>query len=318
MQVSTRLAFQLALCALAAGATSTPSRASAQATGGNPGQFGGGAPGQFNPNAAPAGGTTTPPPGGTSPTPSPFGGMNAGGLTPPPPNQPVFTTSGTASGTTSGTTSATDQRLDEAKAEDSGRGLTWFWLEVGGGVEHVGLQTIDEAAGLEPGCAEGASGCSVVEGGSSAAIATTGTGGMLDGGLGLRLLFFTVGARGRIGFFDGFDLARVGGELGLRIPIGSIEPRINVGFGYAALMNLTSDGGTTYDDASASGYYTRLGGGLDVFVSNNISLGGDASADLIGLSRDIEASDGSGGSGVLDGASVGLGVALGVHAGLHL
>lgn len=300
--------------ALAAIALCAPRFALAQSapSGGNPGQFGGGAPGQFDPNAIPGSGAA--PPGAAAPgaalgtpAPSPFGGMNAGGLTPPPP----ATEADGGSGATP--PSDTDATLDAAKEEDSGRGLTWFWLEAGGGLEHIGLATIDSSS--DSACEGQSGGCIAGAGEEPPSLAFTS--GMVEGGLGARLLFFTVGARGRLGFFDGFDLARVGGELGVRIPIGIIEPRINVGGGYAVLMNVSSP--LEGADLTENGYYARLGGGLDLFLANNFALGGDVTGDLIGLGRDIQTVQGDAGPVTIPGrSSVGLGVAIGLHAGLHL
>lgn len=270
MQSSTRHVTSLAIAC--ATFVVVPRVASAQgAPAANPGQFGGSAPGQFDPNAVPGGAPGTPPaPGGPAPAASPFGDMNVGGLTPPPPLPPP-------SAKAPQTTSPDDPNtvLDQSKDDDSERGMTLFWVEAGGGFEHVALPSSDGGAdSISPG-----------------------TGPMIDGGLGLRLLYFTLGARARLGFFDGYDLARVGGDFGIRFPIGSLEPRIDAGGGYAGAMN----------DKSASGFYARLGGGLDVFVANNLALGGDVSADLVGLyvngSSDI---------------TLGPGVALGLHVGLHL
>src|SRR4051794_22132008 len=68
------------------------------------------------PSPAPAPAAPTPP----APAPPPYGGIQAGGLTPPP---PVADTPASAQPKPS-----TEQNLDEAKKKDSGRGLEWLWL----------------------------------------------------------------------------------------------------------------------------------------------------------------------------------------------
>lgn len=251
--------------ALLAVALSGPAVADAQSQP-PPGQFGGAAPGQFQPDPAQP---TAP----AAPAPNPFGGMNAGGLAPPAPEAPPAASGPPTYGDPAAfgaapPASSTDEDLDRAKKEDAGRGLTWFWVEVGGGFEHVGLQTfnVDEAAF------------------NAGFIETSASGAVIDGGLGARLLFLTLGARGRLGFFAPWELARVGGEIGLRVPIGRIEPRVDAGFGYAALTGVSSTGGAAID-ASIDGVYGRLGAGLDVYPLEWLAVGGGISWEVLALSR---------------------------------
>jgi hypothetical protein len=239
-----------------------------------PGQFGGATPpGQFAPGqlgadpAPPPGGGTPPPGAAATPQPSPFGNMGAGGLTPPPPSSSDPPPAGPAEPELGATD--TNSFLDESKREDSGRGLTWVWIEVGGGFEHVGLQTFNaDEETLTAGF-----------------VATSSSGGVVDGGLGVRLLFVTLGARARMGFFEDWQLGRIGGELGFRIPIGRVEPRIDLGAGYAALGSLGGAIGGEEVDASVTGYYARIGGGLDVFPVNAVSIGAGVSWEFLGLTR---------------------------------
>jgi hypothetical protein len=113
--------------------------------------------------------------------------MNAGGLAPPPPLTDANAGAGAAGPGTPPPSSA-DIRgdLDDSKDKDSGRGLSWFWVEVQGGFEHLGLQTfnVDEQA-LTAGL-----------------VKTSASGGVLSAGIGAQLIFLTLGVRGRMGFFD--------------------------------------------------------------------------------------------------------------------
>jgi hypothetical protein len=194
------------------------------------------------------------------------------------------------------------------------------WLEAGGGFEHIGLHTLEDDL-VESGTCDIQleTGCVDADSSPNATSPTrTGTGGFIEAGAGAHLSrLVTLGLRGRVGFFADFDLARIGPELGVRIPVGDLEPRIHAGFGYAALINV----------AASTGYYARLGGGLDWLVSRRVSLGGDLSADLVGLSRPtIDAGSRSGTTvsspdedviSPTNTSGVGLGVALGVHVGVH-
>jgi hypothetical protein len=193
------------------------------------------------------------------PPPSPWGSMQAGGLAPPPP----------MSGGPQVTAGPTEARLDKSKKQSSGRGLEWLWVEVGGGFEHLGLRTFNPkneafAAGF---------------------VDTTANGGMLSGGLGARLLFFTLGARGRISFFDQYNRLSLGPEIGFRFPIGNLEPHADLGFGWTGLGSFN---GAVAGDAGAiamRGVYARLGGGLDYYLTPVFSVGVVASVELVHLTR---------------------------------
>jgi hypothetical protein len=223
--------------------------------------------------------------------------MQAGGLAPPPPMTSPSSEPPPSSGTT-------EQRLDRAKDEDAGRGLNWLWVDVEGGFQHVGLKTfsVDEeslTAGFLP---------------------TTSSGGVIGAGLGLQLLFITLGPRARVGFFSDWQLFSLGGELGLRIPIGRLEPHVSLGAGYTALGGLTED----TNAITITGFYGRLGGGLDVYVNEVFSLGGNFSWELLGLTRpgigadELESVDDSRAAQLqVEGTSYGSAIALTLVAGLH-
>lgn len=225
-----------------------------------------GAPGTLPPVGAPVGQVPAP----TAQPAQPYGQpMEAGGLTPPAPlgSQPTTPQAPPVP------PSEIEDDLDDAKESDSGRGLTWFWIEAQGGFEHVGLQTfnVDEANF------------------SGGFVETSSSGGVLSAGIGARLLFITLGARGRMGFFDAWQIGRIGGELGFRIPIGIFEPRFDLGAGYAALGNFDT---LIPQSLDITGFYTRASAGLDIYPVSVLSLGAAASFDFMGLTRPgVSASD---------------------------
>jgi hypothetical protein len=164
----------------------------------------------------------------------------------------------------------TVQLLDQAKQDDSGRHLAWVWVDVDGGFEQLGMQTLN--------------------GGSQGFVAgfvdTSASGGVVGAAAGARLLFATLLLRLRAGVFPSGELYRVGPEVGLHIPFGRIEPRLALGLGYAGVGNLHDTvGGAAAALMSLRGFYTRVGAGLDYFVVPAFSLGLDASAELLGLVR---------------------------------
>lgn len=206
---------------------------------------------QPQPYGAQPSGAGTPPSTGYDPS------LSAGGLAPPPPLE--------------NTGPAPEDReledeLERSRDEDSGRGLSWFWIEAQGGYEHVGLRTFDvDEQALTAGFVD-----------------TSANGGFISAGLGARLIFLTLGARARLGLFDQWQLGRVGGEIGLRIPLGPVEPRFDLGVGYAALGNLDSTAGRAL---SIDGLYARAGAGLDFYLGKYVSIGGQATFDFMALTR---------------------------------
>lgn len=193
------------------------------------------------------------------PPPSPWGTMQAGGLTPPPPMPAGPPT----------TTGKTEEQLDKSKKQSSGRGLEWLWVNVGGGYEHLGLRTFDPKN----------------EAFAASFVSTTANGGMLSGALGARLVYFTLGARGRIAFFAPYNRMSLGPEIGFHFPLGNLEPHVDLGFGWTGLGSFN---GTVAGEAGAismRGVYARVGGGLDYYLTPVFSVGFDASVELVHLSR---------------------------------
>jgi hypothetical protein len=254
---------------------------------------------------AAAGAQAPPPPDGAG---QPEGaGLSAGGLTPPPP----------LTSEADPQVAAQEQELDAGKEEDSGRGLTWFWVNVEGGFQHVGLQTfnVDEEE-LTAGFVE-----------------TSNSGGLIGAGLGLRLLFVTLGPRARIGFFSDWQLFSLGGELGFHIPIGNIEPHLDLGFGYTGLGSVSGAVAGANDAIEIRGIYARLGGGLDYFVTPAFSVGGNFSWELLALTRpglsasEIEAIESESGTATAEetradvlaaeGSGYGSAIAITAQLGLH-
>lgn len=163
------------------------------------------------------------------------------------------------------------RELDKAEEADSGRGLEWFYINAEAGVQHLGLQTFEANNLID---------AEVVE--------TSQTGFLFGAGLGLRLVFITVGPRFRLATFSDYQVWTLNGELGLRIPIGSVEPYFTVGAGYASLGSFSAGNvgsGLTADAVDITGYDIRAGGGLDIYVTPVFSIGGSLTFEMLGLTR---------------------------------
>jgi hypothetical protein len=135
-------------------------------------------------------------------------------------------------------------------------------------------------------------------------------------------LVFTAGVRFRLGSFSEWQLWTLNAEGGLRIPIGSLEPYFTVGGGYASLGSFSTKAPAS-SKADVKGFNARLSAGLDYYVSNTFSVGGNLSGDVLFLSRskvDGAAASTSGNEAAVyakDGSSIGAGATLTAVVGLH-
>jgi hypothetical protein len=188
-------------------------------------------------------------------------GLEAAGLLPPDPMQrdPYAAPS------------QTEQELAEADRKDSGRGLEFFWINVEAGLEQVGLETFDAN--------------NVVD---AEFVETKHFGPSFGAGLGVRLLFLTIGPRVRLGRFGSFDLWTFNAQLGFHVPIGIVEPYFTFGGGYAMLTSLgntSQNSAVSLDEVSIRGWNARTGFGMDVYLTPVVSVGGHLTGELLGLTR---------------------------------
>ena len=154
-----------------------------------------------------------------------------------------------------------DAEFDASKQKDTHRGISWFYVEAVGGLDQVSLL------------------------GTSAytlGLAGSQTGAVVGGEIGLRALYFTLGFRGQVDVLGTMQMPQLGGEIGLHLPFGVVEPRFALGGGYAAPMHITGSLGSAL---SVHGGYGHATAGLDVYPHRYVSLGVETSADVMGFSR---------------------------------
>jgi hypothetical protein len=182
------------------------------------------------------------------------------------------------SGSSAGTSTAydpgaasTEQTLQQADEQDSGRGLEFVWLNAEAGYQLLGLQTF-RAKNLV----------------DADLVKSTQQGMVFGGGLGVRLIFLTLGGRFRLGNFENWQLWTLDAEAGIHLPLGRVEPYFTLGGGYASLgafdlnrstMDLKRAG------VDISGWNVRGGFGLDVYVTNVVTIGANLTGDVLFLSR---------------------------------
>jgi hypothetical protein len=164
-----------------------------------------------------------------------------------------------------------EQSFQKAEEKDSGRGLEFVWLNGEIGYEVLGLQTFKANNLVDAGY-----------------VKSTQQGLVFGGGLGVRLIFLTLGGRFRLGNFDNMQLWTADLEAGIHLPIGRVEPYFTVGFGYAS-MGAFDPGNNPLDLKGAGidihGWNARGGFGLDVYLTNVLTVGANLTGDVLFLTR---------------------------------
>jgi hypothetical protein len=250
--------------------------------------------------SSPAWAQTPTPTGVPAPAPAaPPSNLESGGLRPP------EAIDGNQTTPTDVAVGEQQKQLEQADKEDSGRGLEWIWLNAEIGGQHLGLETFKANQLLDP-----------------ELVKATQTGLLYGAAVGIRLLVFTAGVRFRLGSFSEWQLWTLNAEGGFRIPIGSLEPYVTVGAGYASLGAFSTSAPAS-SKADVRGVNARIGAGLDYYLSNTFSVGANFSGDVLFLSRKAVAGASESTSGneaavyAKAGSSIGAGATLTAVVGLH-
>jgi hypothetical protein len=210
--------------------------------------------------------------------------------------------------------SAQEAELERGKQEDSGLGLEWIWANADVGASYIDMKSFND---------------------SQLALTDTSKSGFMYGfGAGVRLLFLTLGARVRN--HSAFNLWQINGEIGLHpFRILRIDPYLAFRGGYDTVgtfsQSVSSAGGSVQSDATVHGWNVGAAFGLDFYLSSLISIGAEASGDVLFLKRppatlpasvsalpqaqqaEIKSQDLYKNSG----SSVGFGGGLSAHLGIH-
>jgi hypothetical protein len=169
-------------------------------------------------------------------------------------------------------------RGENVQAPWAGPTSQHLWIDAQAGIESVSLETFNAdfdavSAGLLP---------------------SSGVGPTANVGAGIRLVFLTLGVRGHVASFEdnaptrsvgAWQIWSLDGELGLRAPLGRLEPHGAVAMGYASFGGL----GTALRGLSAGldihGVDGLLEGGVDYWVTRAVSVGADLSGGLLAIVR---------------------------------
>jgi hypothetical protein len=154
-------------------------------------------------------------------------------------------------------------------------------------------------------------------------------GAVLGLGVGVRLLIFTLGIRGRIAPLSSYLLIEANAEAGVHLPVGAWDPYLNIHGGYVhASMNsqpltltiggVTANFGSVTPPSPSGGDF---GGsvGTDYYFSSLFSLGADLTLDALFLSTGDTSLATVGNQTIKLQGQSNTGVAFlgSVHAGLH-
>lgn len=163
---------------------------------------------------------------------------------------------------------------------------------------------------------------------------TTRAGGTVFGvGAGVRLLFFTIGARVRDQMLSSIgDLWEIDGEAAFHVRIWQIDPYFGARGGYTFMGSLNPQSvqvatGGSASDVAIHGFDVGPMAGLDVYFTKLVSLGVEGEAEFLFLKRPPPALPPGVSASMLppqeqtlyenSGSSVGLGVVGTAHLGLH-
>lgn len=186
-------------------------------------------------------------------------------LAPPPPVTPTDPSTGQPA-------DATTAQLDAAEKEDSGRGFELFWLDGKIGGSYIDMRQFSS---------------------DTFQIEKASAGGPMFGlGAGIRLVILTLGARLNHHALSSFNMWQINGEIGLKLPIKSVDLLFGVHGGYSfvgrlgdAAVATNTNTPTSTDAVSIRGFNAGLDFALDYYVSSLFSVGAGIYGDFLYLQR---------------------------------
>jgi hypothetical protein len=200
------------------------------------------------------------------------GTASAQGIAPPPPIDPNQPGAPTGTNNEQAQQQETQQKLDEAEREDSKRKFELIWLDAHLGASYINMAQLSESD-LR------------IEKASSAGPAFS-----LGGGV--RFVVLTLGARARYNALAAFNMWQLNGEIGLKLPISSVDLLFGLHGGYSFVGSLGQAAvatNTNTPDSSDSvkirGFNAGLDFAVDYYVSPTFSVGVGGIADFLFLNR---------------------------------
>lgn len=128
---------------------------------------------------------------------------------------------------------------------------------------------------------------------------------------GVKLKILSAGLHLAVGQYAEFDVWTLNLDGQLRIPLGSVEPYLRLGLGYAFLGAFD---GSVDSQVDVDGWDLKAGFGIDVYANDYLSLGGGVDFTILNLTSSVSP---TAVDLTKDGAAVGLSIFLGGRAALH-
>lgn len=196
----------------------------------------------------------------------------AQGIAPPPPIDPNQQGSPTGPGTEGAQQQEITQKLDEAEREDSKRKFELIWLDAHLGGSYIDMRQLSDSD-LR------------IEKASS-------VGPAFSLGAGVRFVVLTLGARARYNALAAFNMWQLNGEVGLKLPISSVDLLFGLHGGYSFVGSLGEASVATRtntpadtDSVKIRGFNAGLDLAVDYYVSPTFSVGVGGIADFLFLNR---------------------------------
>ncbi|HLK38190.1 MAG TPA: hypothetical protein VKU41_15615 [Polyangiaceae bacterium] len=186
-------------------------------------------------------------------------------LQPPPPMAPGSPQPVGQLPSSPGPTNADDE------SQDSGLGLEWVWLNADIGASYVNMTSFSAS--------------------SLGLVQTDGSGLTVGGGIGVRLLFVTLGVRFRNTQLSSLgSLWEIDAEAALHLRVWRIDPYFGVRGGYAFVGSLDSNAvgaaaGLQSPSVSVNGFDVGPMVGIDFYFSHLVSVGAEAGVEFLFLNR---------------------------------
>lgn len=193
-------------------------------------------------------------------------------VAPPPPIDPNAPGSPTGTNPEQQQQQETTQRLDEAEREDSKRKFELVWIDGQLGGSYINMQQLSE---------------------TDLRVEKSSSGGpAFSLGAGLRFVVLVLGARARYNALSAFNMWQLNGEVGLKLPVSSLDVLIGAHGGYSFVGSLgqaslatSTNVPTEADQVKIRGWNAGLDLALDYYVSPTFSVGVGAIADFLFLNR---------------------------------
>jgi hypothetical protein len=112
-----------------------------------------------------------------------------------------------------------------------------------------------------------------------------GTGPAIGVGVGFRVWWLAVGARGSFAGYDGFQIGTLAAEATLRLPVPIVEPWIRAGFGYGWQGDANYAAGVATRQTTTYGWVFQAGVGVDIYLVNWLTVGAGFGLDVLNMTR---------------------------------